>query len=281
MASKEKKRRGGSLKIDFATIGGLIVAFGAIAAGLQMEGGKLQDISQVTSALIVIGGTFGACMVSTPGKVLWGAIKQFGAIFLGSEQSPDVLIEEIIGFAVLARRDGILALEQPAESIADPFLRKAMSLAVDGVDTGRIRETMMLEIATFEKHAEAEARVFEAAGGYSPTIGIIGAVIGLIQVMKNLANIEEVGRGIAVAFVATIYGVAVANLVFLPAASKLKARVHQAAQMKELALEGVIGIAEGLNQKLIRIKLEAFVHGPTRAPKPDRLPAESAAPVEA
>ncbi|HEY3789529.1 MAG TPA: MotA/TolQ/ExbB proton channel family protein, partial [Urbifossiella sp.] len=127
-----------------------------------------------------------------------------------------------------------------------------------GVAPARIREIMELEIDLFEQNAESEAKVFEAAGGYAPTIGIIGAVLGLIQVMKNLANVDEVGRGIAVAFVATIYGVGAANIFFLPAAGKLKARTHELVRFRELTLEGVLGIAEGVNHRLIRIKLDAF-----------------------
>jgi hypothetical protein len=161
-------------------------------------------------------------------------------------------------YATKARKNGLVSLEDEALAIEDPFLRKALNLAVDGTDLQDIRKMLELEIALEEHHAEAEAKVFDSAGGYSPTIGIIGAVMGLIQVMKNLANIDEVGRGIAVAFVATVYGVAAANLFFLPAASKIKARATGETQRKELILEGVSGIVEVLNPKLIRIKLEAF-----------------------
>ena len=144
-------------------------------------------------------------------------------------------------------------------AIADPFLKKALSLAVDGTDLQDLRRIMELEIQMAEQHGEAEAKVFEAAGGYAPTIGIIGAVLGLIQVMKHLEDIEAVGHGIAVAFVATVYGVAVANIILLPAATKLKLRLQHALQIKELMLEGVVSIAEGLNPKLVRSKLEAYL----------------------
>ena len=148
--------------------------------------------------------------------------------------------------------------------VTDKFLRKALNLAVDGTDLQVLRKMMELEIDLEEHQGESEAKVFEAAGGYSPTIGIIGAVLGLIQVMKHLEDIKEVGRGIAVAFVATVYGVAVGNLFFLPAANKIKARVQMEMQMKELMLEGVIGIVEGLNPKLIRSKLSAYIREPRR-----------------
>src|ERR1035438_1287595 len=244
---------------DFATIGGLLLAVGGIAGGLVMEGGRLRDVAQITSAMIVLGGTIGAVMITTPLSVLIRAGKQLGHVFLSSTESLSERIEEIIGFATQARKSGIVSLESPASLIEDPFLRKALELAVDGVEPTRIRDIMELEIQLFEQNAEAEAKVFESAGGYAPTIGIIGAVLGLIQVMKNLANVDEVGRGIAVAFVATIYGVGSANIFFLPAASKLKARSHELIRIRELTVEGIVGIAEGVNHRLIRIKLDAFL----------------------
>jgi chemotaxis protein MotA len=255
----QSKTQTSSARPDFATIGGLILALGGIAAGLLMEGGKLQDIAQVTSALIVLGGTLGAVMITTPLPVLLRAAKQFSSVILGRVPATDEIVEEIIGYAVQARKNGIVSLEQEAAAIGDPFLRKALGLAVDGIESDKIRDIMELEIEIFEQRSEAEAKVFEAAGGYAPTIGIIGAVLGLIQVMKSLADIDEVGRGIAVAFVATIYGVGAANIIFLPVANKLKARAKEAVQMREMMLQGVLSIAEGLNQKLIRMQLEAYV----------------------
>jgi chemotaxis protein MotA len=259
MADPKPRKAKSSPKPDFATLGGLILAIGGIAAGLMMEGGKVQDVAQVTSALIVLGGTLGAVMITTPLPVLIRAGKKFGAVFFGKEDSPHTVIEEIIEYATQARKEGIVSLESQMATITDPFLNKALSLAVDGIESSRIRDIMELELQLSEERIEAEAKVFEAAGGYAPTIGIIGAVLGLIQVMKNLANIDEVGRGIAVAFVATIYGVASANIIFLPAASKLKARGREEIQIRELMLEGVLSIADGVNQKLIRLKLEAYL----------------------
>jgi len=271
MAQPNPVKKKGSTRPDFATIGGLVLALGGIAAGLLMEGGKLQDIAQVTSALIVLGGTLGAVMITTPLPVLLRAAKQFSSVIIGRTFDTEEVIEEIIRYATQARKNGIVSLEQEAAASSEPFLRKALGLAVDGIESDKIREIMELEIEIFEQKAEAEAKVFEAAGGYAPTIGIIGAVLGLIQVMKNLADIDEVGRGIAVAFVATIYGVAVANIVFLPVANKLKARAKEAIHLREMMLQGVLSIAEGLNQKLIRTQLEAYAHG-----KPAPAQAETA-----
>lgn len=259
-------RRSSRTRPDIATILGLMLAFGGILGGLLMEGGKLRDISQITAAIIVLGGTCGAVMVSTPMHVLMGAARRLIHVFLDKIDTPDAVIEELIGYAASARRNGLVALEDEAMQVRDPFLRKALNLAVDGTDLQEIRNMMELEIELSENQGLAEARVFECAGGYSPTIGIIGAVMGLIQVMKNLANIEEVGHGIAVAFVATVYGVGLANVVLLPASTKIKARIESETALKELKLEGVVGIVEGMNPKLIRHKLEAYQR---QANKPD------------
>jgi chemotaxis protein MotA len=264
--SRPVARRSSRTRPDIATILGLLLAFGGIIGGLIMEGGKLRDISQITAAIIVLGGTCGAVMVSNPMHVLIGAARRLIHVFLDKIDTPDAVIEELIGYAASARRNGLVALEDEAMQVQDPFLRKALNLAVDGTDLQEIRNMMQLEIELSENQGLAEARVFECAGGYSPTIGIIGAVMGLIQVMKNLANIEEVGHGIAVAFVATVYGVGLANVVLLPAATKIKARIESESALKELKLEGVVGIVEGMNPKLIRHKLEAYQR---KASKPD------------
>lgn len=243
---------------DLATLSGLVLAFGGIVGGLIMEGGKLKDITQLTAAIIVLGGTCGAVMVSTPMHLLWGAAQRLVHVILDKTEPPEAIIDELIGYAASARRNGLVSLEGDAMDIKDYFLRKALNLAVDGTDLQEIRGMMQLEIELSENQALAEARVFDCAGGYAPTIGIIGAVLGLIQVMKNLANIAEVGHGIAVAFVATVYGVGLANLVLLPAATKIKARIESETALKELKLEGVVAIVEGMNPKLIRNKLEAY-----------------------
>lgn len=258
-----------STKPDLATLGGLVLAIGGIMAGLLMEGGKIKDVSQVTAAMIVLGGTIGAVMVTTPLDVLLRAAKQLKAVFLDKSQPTEACIEAIIAYASQARKEGIVSLEKQAGTVTDPFLRKALNLAVDGIEMQQIRSIMELEIALLEERGESEAKVFEAAGGYAPTVGIIGAVLGLIQVMKNLANIDEVGRGIAVAFVATVYGVASANLFFLPAAAKLRSRLRNVVRERELMLDGVLAITEGLNPKLIRTKLEAYQPpAPPAAEKP-------------
>lgn len=266
-----------STKPDLATILGLFIAVGGIVGGLLLENGKIADITAPTAAIIVLGGTFGAVMVSTPLSTLIGAMKRVSVVVLQRTQPAGGLIDEIIDYATKARKNGLVSLEQEADAISDPFLRKALTLAVDGTDLQEIRKMLELEISIREHHAEAEAKVFESAGGYAPTIGIIGAVMGLIQVMKHIAVVDEVGRGIAVAFVATVYGVGLSNIFLLPAASKIKCSAQHEVQMKELIVEGVAGIVEGLNPKMIRSKLEAYAagHGGAKAGKAEKAGAKS------
>jgi chemotaxis protein MotA len=254
--SKQPKPPGN--RPDFATIGGIALALAGILGGLLLEKGSLQDVAQMTAAMIVLGGTLGAVLVTTPLPVFLRACKGLGGVFFEKGDSTAAIVGSLIRYATLARKNGIVSLETEAAAIQDPFLRKALSLAVDGTDLQELRKMMELDISLSEIASEAEARVWEAAGGYAPTIGIIGAVLGLIQVMKNLEDIRAVGHGIAVAFVATVYGVASANIFFLPVANKLRGRTRAAAMMRDLALEGVVGIVEGLNPTLLRTKLEAY-----------------------
>ena len=258
MAQRKPISNGVRAKPDVATLAGVAIALGGILGGLVLEQGKLGDIAQFSAFLIVFGGTLGATLVSTPLPLFRRAMKRLKIIFFDSQEDPATLIGEMIGYATQARKRGLLSLEAETATIANPFFRKALTLAVDGTDVQEIRNMLELEIALDEHRAEAEAKVFEAAGGYSPTIGIIGAVLGLIQVMRHIQNIDEVGNGIAIAFVATIYGVGLANLLLLPAAAKIKIWAGHEAQIRELVIEGVAAIAEGMNPKLIRLKLEAF-----------------------
>ncbi|HEX8985721.1 MAG TPA: flagellar motor protein [Bryobacteraceae bacterium] len=274
------KKSAGS-KVDVATLAGLVIAIGGIVLGLVLEGGSIREIMQPTAALIVLGGTIGAVLVTTPLRILSQAAGGIVSVFVEKTHSPAAIIEQIITLASKARKNGIVSLESDAEAVEDPFLRKALNLAVDGTDLQEIRKMMELDMSIEEHRSDMQAKVFDAAGGYSPTIGIIGAVLGLIQVMKHLEDINEVGRGIAVAFVATIYGVALANIVFLPSGSKIRARAHSATQIRELMLEGVAGIVEGLNPKLIRTKLEAYAPVEPAKPKIKKKPEPSRAPAQA
>lgn len=258
--------KGKGRKPDYATVAGLAVAVAGVLGGLLLENGQIQDVAQVTALLIVFGGTLGAVLVSTPVATLTRAIKHASVIFFEEPRNDESLVSRILHFAMLARRGGIISIEAQALQVEHPLLRKGLLLAVDGVDTLEIRRQMELEMRVQADRAEEDARVFEAAGGYAPTIGIIGAVLGLIQVMKHLEAVSEIGKGIAVAFVATIYGVASANLLLLPAAAKLRFRACRQMQTQELIVEGVIAIAEGLNSHLIRMRLENFLEEKTIVP---------------
>jgi chemotaxis protein MotA len=243
---------------DFASFLGLALALGGISYGFHLEHGSLVMVTGVSAAFIVLGGSLGATLVANPLPVCLAAARRLQDLFFEQSSDPGALTDRIIEFATKARKNGIVSLEQEAAEIPDPFLRKSLTLAIDGADLQEIRSMMDLEISVSEQQADKEAKVYEAAGGFAPTIGIIGAVLGLMLVMQNLENMKEVGKGIATAFIATIYGVGSANLFFLPAAHKIKARAHLETQRRELMLEGVLSIVEGLNPKLIRTKLEAY-----------------------
>jgi chemotaxis protein MotA len=246
--------------VDKSTIGGIILAIGGILAGLLIEGGRIAQVVQPTAAMIVFGGTLGAVMVQFPLRVVMQSLKRLGHVFLDKSQDPRTLIREVVGYAVRARKDGIVALDSELEKISDPFLKKSLMLAVDGTEPEELRKMMELELDNQAEHAEKVAQVFESAGGFAPTIGIIGAVLGLIQVMQHLQNIDEVGKGIAVAFVATIYGVGSANLFFLPSSGKLKIKSREEQVLREMTLEGVVSILEGMNPRMLETKLVGYLN---------------------
>jgi len=228
----------------------------------MLEGGSLHSIMQVTAAVIVFGGTFGAVLVSFPLTDVVEAVKSLKRVFFDVSETPQAVVERILNLARGARRDGLLKLEDEVEKLEDPLLRKAMRLAVDGTNSKNLRDTIEIDIVSAEQRERQPARVYESAGGYAPTIGIIGAVLGLIHVMENLSEPSKLGAGIAVAFVATVYGVGAANLIFLPIANKLKTKAEQATRRRELVLEGVLAIQEGLNPWLIEQKLAGFANRP-------------------
>lgn len=245
--------------MDKATLGGVVTAVGGILAGLLLEGGNLGQILQPTAAMIVFGGTLGAILIQFPLPVVMSAFRRLAGIFVEPKRNPEALISEMVKYANKARREGIVSLDAELAKIEEPFLKKSLMLAVDGTEPQELRKMMELELDNQAEHEAAIPQVFESAGGFSPTIGIIGAVLGLIQVMQHLDKIEEVGRGIAVAFVATIYGVGAANLFFLPAAGKLKLRMREGHLIREMTLEGVISILEGMNPRMLETKLLGFL----------------------
>ena len=246
-------------KLDLATALGLSAGLGFILLGNHLEGGHLSAIVQPTAALIVFGGTLGAVLVSFPMNQFMAAVKGMTKLFGDDGHDPQALIDEIAEQAKIARRDGLLALEETVKHLKDPFLKKSLDMVVSGFDSKTLQETLDLALAEQDEQGEAPAKVFEAAGGYSPTIGILGAVLGLIHVMQNLDDPSKLGTGIAVAFVATIYGVASANLVFLPAANKLKLKHREHMRLCEMTQAGVLALQQGQSPRLIADRLAVFV----------------------
>jgi len=247
------------MRIDFLTILGLVVGVSAILVGQQLEGGEMSTLINGPAALIVIGGTLGAVMLQSPITVFIRAIKMLWWTISTPQFDTEAVIQKIISWSNIARREGLLGLENLEDSEKDPFAKKGLQLLIDGSEPQAIRTIMEDDIHTRESFNMQAARVYESMGGYSPTIGIIGAVLGLIQVMGNLSDPSKLGGGIAVAFVATIYGVALANLILLPVANKLKSIVINDAHFDEMIVEGLVSIAEGENPRNIETKLLGFL----------------------
>ncbi len=253
--------------MDIATIIGWVLALAGIVGGLIIEGGNIGQLTQPTAFMIVMGGTIGAVMVQFPMATFLAGMKAFITIILPKGLNGHAVIEDLVKYATKARKEGIISLEGDVKAIKDEFLKKALTMAIDGADPKELKHTLETELGYIETEGALPAKVAEAAGGYAPTIGIIGAVMGLIQVMGHLDNIEEVGHGIATAFVATIYGVAFSNIVFLPAAGKITLAHKRAMVVKEMIIEGVAMIVEGVNPMVIRDKLAGFLVEKAKAAK--------------
>jgi chemotaxis protein MotA len=245
-------------RADITTLIGIPLGVGMIVVGQVLEGGSPWSIVQATAALIVFGGTLGAVLVSFSLADVKQAAVGLRRIFFEDVEPPESTIGTILGYAKIARKYGILALEDASAAAKDPLLRKGLMLAVDGVNPKVLRDMLEIDIDAAEDRDLVPARVFESAGGYSPTVGILGAVLGLIHVMENLSDPTKLGGGIAVAFVATVYGVGLANLLLLPIATKLRRRAGDANRRRILLFEGVLAIQEGLNPRLIDQKLRGF-----------------------
>jgi chemotaxis protein MotA len=245
-------------RADLATVAGLMIAAAALLLGLQFEGIQLADIGQPTAFLIVFCGTFGAVLISTPFRQSFAAFRALPGMVSAPAQREEEVIETVIRLARVVRQRGLLALDQELDDEVDPVLRRGLRMTVDAVGMDSIRTVMDAEVAGIRSQAESIASVYETAAGYAPTLGVAGAAIGLIQVMKHLNRLEQVGMGVASAFVATIYGVLLANMILLPIATKIRARAELRMRACELMREGVLSIAASLNPTLIRMKLEAL-----------------------
>lgn len=245
--------------MDVLSLIGVILAFIAILGGNYLEGGHVSSLMNGPAALIVIGGTLGACLLQTQVSIFKRAMASLRWIFLPPSIDLAGGVNRVVGWSMTARKEGLLGLEPLADSEMDPYARKGLQLLVDGTEPETIRSIMEVDLLTQENRDIQAAKVFESMGGYAPTIGIIGAVMGLIHVMGNLADPGMLGSGIAVAFVATIYGVGFANLLLLPIANKLKGLAMRQSRYREMLLEGILSIAEGENPRSIELKLQGFM----------------------
>lgn len=246
--------------MDILSIVGLVGAVSAIVYGMILEGGDVNALVNLPAFLIVFGGTIGAVVLQSPFKLVKKALQMVPWMFKPPHRDLREQREKIVGFAMQARKTGLLGLEGQLEIEEDPFMRLGLQLLIDGCQPATMRDILELELSSIESNELQAAKFFESMGGYAPTIGIIGAVLGLIHVMQNLASPSSLGAGIATAFVATVYGVGSANLIFLPTAGKLKTHVLTLSQGREMLIEGFNSIAMGENPRIIEIKLSSYVN---------------------
>lgn len=246
--------------MDFLSILGVALAFGAVLGGNWLEGGHISSLANGPALIIVFGGTIGAALLQTPMSSFFRAMRMAGMVFYPPSMDLHEAIGKMVAWSARARKEGLLGLEEEVDLEEDLFIRKGMQLLVDGSDPVDIRHALEVEMDTHEQRDIQATKFFEAMGGYAPTIGIIGAVMGLIHVMQNLSDPSKLGGGIATAFVATIYGVALANLLVLPFAEKLKSLVMKQSHYRELIIEGYVAIAEGENPRAVEYKLQGFLH---------------------
>ena len=252
-----RPQRSASFDLSFAA--GIMIALGATIAGICATHVGLAYFLQPTGAVIVLGGTLGVILVTTPRHSLVHSARRITDLFAAEQVDREALIEEIIVLARTARRSGIIALETPIKKMSNRFLRDALQLAVDGQNREELQAVLETQLRMNERHGETDAKTLEVAGGFAPTIGIIGTVVGLIEVLRQFSNLPAVGSGIGTAFVSTIYGLALANLLLLPAAHRIRARVAENFETQELIIEGVLSIIDCLHPSLIRIRLNSFV----------------------
>ncbi len=251
--------------MDLLTVIGIILAIGALVGGQLLEGGHLGSIVQLTAAVIVIGGTVGAVMVNYPMAIFLKALANAKMIFFNVNVDSRAMIAQIVQLATLSRKQGLLALEDRLKTLNNPFLKKGLQLVIDGVEAKTVREILEIELDQFEDENNLSGKVYESLGGFAPTIGILGAVLGLIHVMENLADPSKLGSGIAVAFVATIYGVGSANLIFLPMGGKIKLKTKELVLARQLIIEGLVSLSQAENPKMIEEKLSGYLPESQRA----------------
>ncbi|MDR0997120.1 MAG: flagellar motor protein [Zoogloeaceae bacterium] len=244
---------------DKLSILGLIIGIGAILGGQMLEGGHASSLWQPAALMIVLGGTTGAVLLQSPFVLFRRGIALLSWVFRPPVISLPRDIQLLLRFALIARREGFLALEHAIPADADPFVQRGLQLLVDGIEPAKLRDVLEAELTTFEDELRHAAKIWDSAGGYSPTIGILGAVLGLIHVMDNLADPAKLGLGIATAFVATVYGVGLANLVYIPIANKLKTLIAAQVARREMLIDGIAAIAVGENPRIIESRLTGYL----------------------
>lgn len=245
--------------MDKLSLVGIVLGVGAIVGGQLIEGGHLSSLLQPAAFIIVVGGTFGAVLLQSSWEVFLAGLKMAKWVIAPPVVAHGDLINQIVKWSHIARKEGLLSLEAQVDVLDDAFARRGLQMLVDGIEPDRLRDLLEIETDAYETHLKISARVWEAAGGYSPTIGILGAVMGLIQVMENLSDPSKLGAGIAVAFVATIYGVGLANLIFLPISKKLMANISHLVVLRDMYVDGIIGIANGDNPHVIESRMQGYV----------------------
>jgi chemotaxis protein MotA len=245
--------------MDWGSVAGIIIALAGILLGQAVEGGHISSLMQPAALMIVLMGTFGAVLLQTNPKTFIAGLLMIRQIFRLPVDDRKALAVRTIGWSTYARKEGIFMLESHLRRETDPFVIKGLRLMIDGTPPEKIREIMAIDMYFHEMHLRNAAKIWDAAGGYAPTVGILGAVLGLIHVMENLSDPSKLGGGIAVAFVATIYGVGLANLVFLPIAGKLKAHIQNDMKRREMLLNAWVSIANGDHPRIVEERLEAYL----------------------
>lgn len=245
--------------MDLATIIGFVLAWGAFFGSVVMEGGDLKAMINPSAMVLVFGGTIGASMMSFPLSAMISLPTIVKNAFVGKKEDLTHVIKTLVGFAERARREGLLALEDEAKNIDDPFLQKGIQLAIDGTDPELVREIMQTEIAFLSARHHTGANLFATMGGFAPTLGVIGTVAGLVHMLANLSDPGSMGPSIAAAFIATLYGVSSANLLFLPLSNKLKHASTEEVLAREMTMEGILAIQSGDNPRIVEEKLKAFL----------------------
>ncbi|MCL6612873.1 MAG: flagellar motor protein [Peptococcaceae bacterium] len=246
--------------MDLPLVLGFLLALFSLAGGFVLDGGHVGALFKYTAAIIVFGGTIGATTISYSLNELKNVPKLFKIALFPKEMEPAQVIDLIVSLADEARREGLLYLENRLEEIDDPFLRKGIQLVVDGTDPDLVRSIMEVELYAIEERHHIGSSIFESAGGYAPTMGIIGTVMGLVHVLGNMNDPNSLGPAIAVAFMATLYGIASANILWLPVAAKLANLSKKESHLRQLMIEGIVSLQAGYNPLLIRERLSAFLN---------------------